>query len=83
MENQNIQVNRQVGQRIRALRRAAKLSQESLGNAIDTSQTAISFAENGKASLDSIFGIYDELVRSGLTEPRTNGGAYRVGRLKT
>jgi len=74
--------NQQLGQRIRARRRAASLSQESLGGALDVSQATISNAENGKSDTESIFGIYDQLVRSGLTESRTAGGAYRVGRLK-
>jgi DNA-binding XRE family transcriptional regulator len=75
-------LNREVGQRIRALRRAARLSQESLGDAIDASQAAISYAENGNANINSIFSIYDRLITSELAETRTPGGAYRVGRLK-
>lgn len=68
--------------RIRTKRRASDASQEALANVTGVSQSTVSRIENAHAPLPFTADMYDALLLSGLTEPRTPGGAYRVGRLR-
>ena len=68
--------------RIRTKRRASDASQEALANVTGVSQSTVSRIENAQAPLPLTADLYDALLLSGLTQQRTPGGAYRVGRLR-